>query len=258
MQLFITIRLLDILDILLVAFLLYQIYLLIKGSVAINIFVGIFLLYLIWLVVKALNMQLLSLILGQFIGVGMIALIIVFQQELRKFLLMIGTRNLFTKRFSFESLFSWKIKTTSNIYFQEIVEACESMSHTKTGALIVLSVKSELRSFIDTGEELNATISTSLLENIFFKNSPLHDGAVIIVGNKIRAAKCVLPVMDDIKISKRLGMRHRAALSMATETDAMVIIVSEETGKISIALNNKLNSNISAEELLKRLEEQFN
>jgi diadenylate cyclase len=257
MQLFITFRLLDLFDILLVAFLMYQIYLLIRGTVAINIFVGIFLLYLIWLVVKALNMQLLSLILGQFIGVGMIALIIVFQQELRKFFLMIGTRNLFTRKFSFEYFFSWKFKTTSNVYLQEIVNACENLSQTKTGALIVLATRSELRSYIETGEELNATITSSLLENIFFKNSPLHDGAVIIEGNKIKAAKCVLPVLDNIKIAKRLGMRHRSAMSMAAETDAVIIVVSEETGYISLAKQNDLIRKLKPAELLKRLEKEY-
>jgi len=258
MQLFITIRFLDLLDILLVAFLMYQIYLLIKGTVAINIFVGIFLVYLIWLIVKALNMQLLSLILGQFIGVGMIALIIVFQQELRKFFLMIGTRNLLTRRFSFEHFFTWKYKTSSKTHLQEIVHACENMSHSKTGALIVMATTSELRSFVETGEIINANISSTLLENIFFKNSPLHDGAVIIQGSKIKAAKCVLPVLEHVRISKRLGMRHRSALSMATETDALIIVVSEETGNISVAYQNELMKKLSGEALLKILQENFN
>lgn len=258
MQLFITFRFLDLFDILLVAFLMYQLYLLIRGTLAINIFVGIFAVYLFWLLVKALNMQLLSTILGYFFGVGMIALIIVFQQELRRFLLMIGTRNLFTKRFTFEHLFTWKFKTTSQFKLKEVVAACENLSKTKTGALIVFATRSELQSYIETGEELNATISVRLLENIFFKNSPLHDGAVIINGNKIKAAKCVLPILDDVKISKRLGMRHRAALSMSKETDAISIIVSEETGYISFARDNELIRKLKPEKLLQKLEEEFN
>lgn len=257
MLLFITIRLLDVIDILLVAFLMYQLYNLIRGSVAINIFVGILAFYIFWLVVKALNMQLLSLILGQFIGAGVIALIIVFQQELRRFLLMIGTRYLFTRKFSFEYLFSWRFRSTSNQYLKEIVYACENLSKQKTGALIVLSTRTELRSYIETGQEINASISSSLLENIFFKNSPLHDGAVIIVGNRIKAAKCVLPISDDIKISQRLGMRHRSAMSMSKETDAAIITVSEETGIISYVKDNKMLRRLKGEKLLEILEEEF-
>ncbi|MCK4663902.1 MAG: diadenylate cyclase CdaA [Bacteroidales bacterium] len=256
-NLFITVRLLDVIDILLMAFILYQLFLLIKGTVAINIFVGIFSVYLLWLIVKALNMQLLGLLLGQFIGVGVIALIIVFQQELRRFLLMIGTRYLFTRKFSFENLFKLNLEITSNTNINSIVTACSNLSETKTGALIVISTKSELRSYVETGEILNAYISNSLLENIFFKNSPLHDGAVVIVGNKIKAARCILPISDEVKLPIRLGMRHRAALSMSNATDAIIIVVSEETGKIAFAKSNKLTTRISTKKLTEILENEL-
>lgn len=257
-QTFITIRILDILDILLVAFLLYQVYMLIKGTVAINIFIGIFSVYLIWLLVKALKMQLVSTILGQFMGVGVIALIIVFQQEIRRFLLLIGTRKIFKNRtLLFERLFSFNIKSTSEIDIQSIVKACENLSRTKTGALIVISKKTELRTYTQTGDIINAAISSRLLETIFFKNNPLHDGAVIIVGDKIKAARCVLPVSENINLPPQLGMRHRAALGMSQATDTLVIVVSEQTGSVSYAKSGEINTNTGFIELSQLLEKEL-
>lgn len=254
---FISIRFLDILDILLVAFLFYQIYNLIRGTTAINIFIGIFSLYLLWLIVKALNMSLLSSILGQVIGVGVIALLIVFQQEIRRFLLIISTRYIRSRKFSFDNIFSFGEKNNTKVNIDSIVNACSNMSAFKTGALIAISKKTDLLSFIRTGDTINADTSSRLLESIFFKNSPLHDGAVIIKNDKIVAARCVLPATDKINLPPQFGMRHRAALGIAEKTDAIVILVSEETGAISFAKEEKIETNIGPNRLRKILEKEF-
>ncbi|MBU8893739.1 MAG: diadenylate cyclase CdaA [Bacteroidales bacterium] len=254
---FISVRFLDILDILLVALLLYQIYNLIRGTTAINIFIGIFTLYLLWLVVKALNMDLLSSILGQVIGVGVIALIIVFQQEIRRFLLIISTRYITKRRFSFEKMFSFGEKKEKIVSIDSIVNACSNMSAFKTGALIAICKKSDLLSFIRTGDMLNADTSSRLLESIFFKNSPLHDGAVIIKNDKIAAARCILPTTERIDLPPQFGMRHRAALGISEKTDAVVILVSEETGAISYAKEESIETNIGPNRLRQILEKEF-
>jgi len=255
---FITIRFLDILDILLVAFLLYQIYNLIRGTTAMNIFIGIFSLYLLWLLVKALNMQLLGSILGQVIGVGVIALIIVFQQEIRRFLLIISTRYITNRKFSLDNLFSFGESKTSTIDINSIINACSNMSAFKTGALIVIAKRSDLMSFIKTGDIINADTSSRLLESIFFKNSPLHDGAVIIKNEKIIAARCILPITERLDLPPQYGMRHRAAIGIAEKTDAVVIIVSEETGAISFAKQDTIENNIGPNRLRQILENEFN
>jgi len=255
-QLFISIRILDVIDILLVAFLFYQIYMLIRGTVAINIFVAIFSIYLFWLLVKALNMQLVSSILGQVIGVGAIALIIVFQQEIRRFLLLIGTRYL-TRKWTLNNILSIGTKVKSAVNVKALQKACTNMSKTKTGALIVIARKSGLQIYAETGDIINAKTSNRLLESIFFKNSPLHDGAVIIQNEKILAARCILPVSESMSLAPHLGMRHRAALGMAEENDSIVIIVSEETGKISVAENGQLQNDIGLDGLKKTLENEF-
>ncbi len=246
---FITIRILDIIDILLVAVLLYQVYRLIKGTVAINIFFAVFAVYLLWLVVKALNMELIGSILGQVIGVGVIALIIVFQQEIRRFLLIIGTRYLSRRNFTLESLFSVNLKTSSSINIEAIVTACENLSVSKTGALIVIGRKSELSTITEGGDILNAETSSRLLESIFFRNSPLHDGAVIIIGEKIHAARCVLPISENIYLPANFGTRHRAALGMSEKTDAIVIVVSEETGDISACKTGEITTGLTSSNL---------
>ena len=256
---FITFRVLDIIDILLVAFLLYQIYMLIRGTVAINIFIGIFVLYMIWLVVKVLNMELLSSILGQIIGVGVIALIIVFQQEIRRFLLFIGTRYLSKNRFSIENwLFPKQQSLVAPVNIDAIVKACRNMSETKTGALIVIARKSELQFYVDTGDTIDAETSSRLIENIFFKNSPMHDGALIIVNDKIKAARCILPVTENLNLPAHFGMRHRAALGITEHTDALVVLVSEETGKISFGVEGDIKYGISSMELRQLLEDHLN
>lgn len=258
MNLFITIRFLDILDILLVAFILYQLFMLIKGTVAFNIFLGLFFVYLFWLLVRALNMELMGSIMGQFIGVGVLALIIVFQQEIRRFLLLIGTKYQVSRTFGLEKIFSSdKDKADSAKTIKEIVRACESMAKTKTGALIVIPHMSELQELIRTGERLNARMSGALLETIFFKNAPLHDGAVIVIGDKIAAARCILPVTDRRDLPGNFGLRHRAAIGVSENTDAVAIIVSEETGKISLAKNGQLEINLNVIALAKELEKVY-
>lgn len=246
---FITLGLFDILDILLVALLLYQVYLLIRGTVAINIFVGLFLFYLMWLLVRALNMELLSSILGQFIGVGVIALIIVFQQEIRKFLLILGSRYNVNQRFSLENWFASEEEGMKEKAVNSIVSACEHMSKSKTGALIVIAKNTDLKAYANTGKIVNSRVSGTLLETIFFKNSPLHDGAVIIDNNKIFAARCILPVTDSTNIPGSLGLRHRAAIGMSQVTDSHVITVSEENGNMSYVMGGNIKVRITGAEL---------
>lgn len=255
MHAFITIRILDILDITMVAFLLYKVYLAIKGTVAFNIFMGIFIFYITWLVIKGLNMELMGSIMGQVMAVGVLALIVVFQQEIRKLFLTLGTRYNLNKGLSLENLFYKEKREISSEVVKEIVSACELMSRSKTGALIVLTNQAELNDYIDTGEKIDAVISVALIENIFFKNSPLHDGGVIIQGDRIKAARCILPVSNKRLKNNQLGLRHRAALGMSTATDAQVIIVSEETGHVSYAYNGKLKENLKPLELKQLIEE---
>ncbi len=254
---FITIRFLDILDILLVAILLYQLYRLIKGTVAFNIVIGMFSLYLLWLIVRALDMQLLESIMGSFIGVGVLALIVVFHPEIRKFLLYIGTNYNVNRVLSIDKLFGTaKVKSINHEQIESLVEACVAMGKSKTGALIVLAGNSELNDQVITGEKLNAKISASLIRTIFFKNSPLHDGAVIINGNKISAAGCILPLTQK-ELDKALGLRHRAAVGITEGTDATCIIVSEERGSISFAKKGEIKRRISKEMLVTLLEENI-
>ncbi len=256
---FLDIRFLDVLDIILVAYILYQVYTLIKGTVALNIFIGIIAVYLIWLVVRASNMKLLGSILGQVMGVGVIALIVVFQQEIRRFLLYIGSRYFSNKNFSIENLFARILQTPEKpkVRVYPIVKACLYFAKTKTGALIVIENKSGLYSYIENGEKIDALTSCHLLETIFFKNTPLHDGAVIISGPRIVAARCVLPVSESLNIPKKLGLRHRSALGISENSDALVIVVSEETGFISYCHFGKLHLNITATELRRLLENLF-
>lgn len=247
---FIHITLVDVIDILLVAFLFYQIYVLIRGTAAINIFIGIFLLYLIWLVVRALNMEMLSTILGQIIGVGALALIIVFQQEVRKFLLYIGTRYLSNRALAFDRFFSSKVDPEAvQSSVESLVKACRNMSETHTGALIVLGRRSSLQIYVDTGDKIDAAIDSRLVETIFFKNTPLHDGAIIILNGRIVAARCVLPTTEKMEVPAYFGMRHRAAMGITEHTDAVVVVVSEESGKISFVEGGNIRRALTPVEL---------
>lgn len=244
------ISVIDVIDIVLVAIILYQLYKLIRGTAALSIFIGIFLIYMFWLVVKALNMELISALFGQVIGVGVIALIIVFQQEVRRFLLVIGNRYINRSRFPFPRLFSSVEETKgSPREAEEIVRAVESMASKKTGALIVIARKSSLDIYSEGGEILDAVISSGLLETIFFKNSPLHDGAVLIEDGKIFAARVPLPVTDSVSLPARFGMRHRAAIGISEHTDALVVVVSEETGNITVVDSGEAREKLTPNEL---------
>jgi diadenylate cyclase len=241
---------LDIIDIVLVAFIMFQLYRLIRGTAAFSIFIGIFFIYLFWLVVRALNMELIAALLGQVMGVGVIALIIVFQQELRRFLLVIGNRYIFRRRFSLgRFFFPLSEEPGSPREAEKIVRACETMALKKTGALIVIGRKSSLDLFTEAGEIIKAQISAELLETIFFKNSPLHDGAVLIEGDIILAARCPLPITDQVSLPPHFGMRHRAAVGMSEHSDALIVVVSEESGFITVVETGEIRENITPNDL---------
>jgi uncharacterized protein (TIGR00159 family) len=252
-----SLRVVDVIDIILFAILLYEIYNLVKGTAAIRIFIGMIAVYLVWRVVKALQMQLLTEILGQFISVGVIALIVVFQPEIRQVLLMVGNSKIIKnqrKRFLF---WQFKINNPVNLNIDKIVKACQKMAETKTGALIVIAQQNELVQYIATGQSVEAKISEVILETIFFKNSPLHDGAVIVMGDQIKAARCILPVSNKATIPPFYGLRHRAAVGITEKSDAIAIIVSEERGDIAYCYEGRLYENVSPSDLSTFLESLF-
>lgn len=257
MDLFIKITISDVIDVLLVAYLIYVIYKLVRGTVAINIFIGLVSIYFIWKLVEMLQMRMLSEILGQFISVGVIALIIVFQQEIRSFLLMLGKIGLGRGRGS--GLLFRKMSTNSGEHLRvlTLMESCVNMSETLTGALIVITRENDLNEIAETGEIINADLSIPLIESIFYKNSPLHDGAMIITQNKIVSSRCVLPVTKNPNFPAEFGLRHRAAMGLSETTDAFTLIVSEQTGKFAYTNKGKLHTNISAAKLKEVLEEEF-
>jgi diadenylate cyclase len=248
----------DIIDILLVAVILYLAYNLVKGTSAINIFIGLTFIYFSFMVLKAFDLKLLSSILGKFVNVGVIAIMIVFQQEIRKFLLYIGTSGFLRKNWRY--LFKNNMNNTSTqvvLDIDALSQACINMSEEKTGALIVIGRKSDLKFFISTGEMIDSSLSNRMLENIFFKNSPLHDGAVIIQDNRIVAARCVLPVSEDVNFPAHYGMRHRAAVGITENTDAIAITVSEQTGAISLTIDGDINADLNREKLIYLLEKNL-
>ena len=236
---FLDFSILDIIDIVLVAVLLYYVYKLIRGTVAINIFIGIAIVYLIWKLTVALQMELLSDILGKFLGGGFIALIIVFQQEIRKFLLMVGSTNFASKKGFIKQLKFLKSDDIITTDVESIISACKNMSQTKTGALIVIERNSNLDLIKQSGDEMHAEVNVPLLNSIFYKNSPLHDGAIIIEDNVITATRVILPLEKDIVIPARFGLRHRAAIGVTMRSDALALVVSEETGQISYIKNGE-------------------
>lgn len=245
----------DFIDIVLVALLLYYLFRLVKMSGMRPLFVGILVFMLIWILVsRVFNMVLLGSILDQLVSVGLFLLVILFQDEIRRFLMSLGSRkgwNFIAKLF----LPAERQKEDSS-HLTAIVLACMNMSRSYTGALIVIQGDIHLGLYEQTGEIVNADISSRLIENIFFKNSPLHDGAMIIVGKKVKAAGCILPISQNPNIPAHVGLRHRAGLGISQETDAKVIIVSEERGKISFASQGRLKMNISPEELQRLLLEE--
>lgn len=238
-------------DILLVAIILYQLYKIVRGTSATNIFIGLALIYIVWIIVRAFDLKLLGSVLGKFIDVGVIALMVVFQQEIRKFLLYIGS-NEFLKNRSWKSIFSLGPSSKNSVYDlddEAVINACFNMSDAKTGVLIVIARKSDLKFYINTGEMIDAALTEKMLENIFYKNSPLHDGAVIVKDNRIIAARCVLPVTESEKFPSHFGMRHRAAVGITETTDAIAITVSEQTGAVSLTVSGEINSNLNREKL---------
>ncbi len=257
MTAFITVRLVDIVDILLVAFLLFELYNLLKGTVAINMFFGIVAIFFLWRITDALQMQLLREVLGAFFSVGFIALFIIFQPEIRQFLFALGKPK-FIERKRRRFLF-WRFNdiTPEDLSINTIVQACYKMANTRQGALIVITHQNELKPILETGQILNAEISVELLENIFYPNSPLHDGAVIITNNKIVGARCILPISKSLKLASNVGLRHRAAVGVTEQSDAVSIIVSEQTGRISYSKGGYLTRNVQASELQDFLEEEF-
>lgn len=247
----------DLIDILLVASMLYYIYKLMKDSGSLNIFAGILVFLITWLVVThILEMRLLGSIFDKLVSVGVIALIVLFQDEIRRFLLTLGSHR---RASNLIRLFTgWKKKNVDkHTEMLPVVMACINMSKQKVGALIVIERNVALDDVIRTGESIDATINQRLIENIFFKNSPLHDGAMVISHKRITAAGCILPVSHNLNIPKELGLRHRAALGISQESDALTIIVSEETGGISVALNGEFKLRLSAESLERLLTEEL-
>ena len=246
----------DIIDICMVAVLLYYVYILMKASRSLNVFIGIMVFVIFWLIVsQILEMRLMGSIMSQLINVGVIGLIVLFQEEIRKFFYNVGSHRRVRR------LAKWfgGNKRSINVAretIMPIVMACMNMSRQKVGALIVVGRENSLEDITSTGDIVDARINQRLIENIFFKNSPLHDGAMIIINKRIKAAGCILPVSHDYDIPKEFGLRHRAAMGIAQESDAIAIVVSEETGRITVAMDGEFRLRISAEELESILTQQ--
>ncbi len=240
----------DAVDILLVALMLYYIYRLMKESRSLNVFVGIMLFVLMWLFVsQVLEMRLLGSIMDKLVSVGVIGLIVLFKDEVRKFLYQIGERQRVRhlRSFFIQKKDGGEEKDKETIL--PIVWSCMDMAKDKVGALMVIERAIPLDDIVQTGEIVDAKVNKLLIENIFFKNSPLHDGAMIISKRRIKAAGCILPVSHSMDIPKELGLRHRAAMGISQASDAIAVVVSEETGRISVAIKGRFRLRLSAEEL---------
>lgn len=239
----------DVIDIIIVACILFRLYKDLKGTAAIRLFVGVLIFIVCWLVVSfVFQMQLLGAIMDQIINVGVIALIVLFQDEIRQFFTRLGSHQNFMSRFM-KRLLNFNEQKIENSDIMQIVIACKHMAKNKVGALIVIPHNIDLRHIEDTGERIDARISDRLIENIFFKNSPLHDGAMLISNGRIKAASCILPVTHQTDVDPDLGLRHRAALGITEKSDAWAIVVSEETGRISWSEFGKIETGISQEKL---------
>ena len=248
----------DIVDVVLVAMLLYYVYRLMKESRSLNVFIGIMIFVFVWLFVsQIMEMRLLGSIMDKLVSVGVIALIILFQEELRKFLYTLGAHQRFRRISKLFSVNHHKEPEEDKETIMPIVMACMSMGKDKVGALIVIERAISLDDITDTGERIDGKISQRLIENIFFKNSPLHDGAMVISKRRIKAAGCILPVSHDQDIPKELGLRHRAAMGISQSSDAIAIVVSEETGRISMAVRGEFRLRLSAEELESQLAKEM-
>lgn len=257
---FLKLSVIDIIDIVLVAIIIYYIYNLIRGTIAVNIFIGFILIYIIYYITaEILKMKLLAGILGSFVNVGIIAIIVVFQQEIRRFLLTIGKNISLRNRTWLKYIFKKEELERNNMAkIKPIVDACKTMKKTRTGALIVFAKYFDQDAFVNSGEMMDAKISKRLLESIFQKNSPLHDGAVIISENKIKSASCILPLTENDKLPAQFGLRHRAGIGVTESSDATALIVSEETGEISYAQQGRVKMNISFTDLERLLNKDFN
>lgn len=250
----------DILDILLLALMIFIAFRWLRGSSAMSIFVAIVSLYIVRVVLSAFNMRLMTAIMDMILDVGMLAVIVIFQPEIRKFLIRLGNRYMETARGRvFLGKFFGKKKNVveSSEAVNDLTEACRRMSEDKTGALIVIGHKNPLEDIIRTGDRLDAAIHRRLIMNLFFKNSPLHDGALVIAGGRIVAARCTLPITSRTNIPANFGMRHKAAIGITEETDADAVIVSEETGKISFVKGGKVTPIQNINELKLLLGESF-
>lgn len=248
----------DAIDILLVALVLYYTYRFMRESRTLNIFVGILAFIVTWLFVsRVLEMRLLGAILDQFVGVGALAIIVLFQEEIRKFLYSLGEHNKLRKVVSWFTVRKDEKSVTPREAIMPIVMACINMARTKCGALIVIERTTPLDDITATGDTVDAQINQRLIENIFFKNSPLHDGAMVISHRRIKAAGCILPVSHDLDIPRELGLRHRAAMGISQASDAVAIVVSEETGRISVAIKGQFRLRLSAENLEALLTEEL-
>ena len=253
-DLFIQVTVFDIIDIFLVALLFFGLYRLLKGTSAMSIFIGIVAFFLIWQLVKALHMEMLTAILGAFVSVGFISLIIIFQPEIRRFLFTIGDQareGKLAQRLKF-----LKVRSNVDLDIDSLTKACLNMSDIKQGALILLTRKNNLDDIVSTGVVVNADISHSLIENIFFKNSPLHDGAMVIRHNRITAARCILPVSNKSNIPGHYGLRHRAAIGVTEVNDCIAIVVSEETGIISMVTGGEIQT-VRSSELKEMIENEL-
>ena len=239
---FIKSTILPIIDVILVVIMLYYAYKLVRGTAAIIVFRGFVIIYFIWWITDLLNMNILSSILGGFIGVGVFAIIIVFQQELRKFLLLLGSSRItnnksFWKKFN---LFFRISEEQAKLNVEAFINACNKLKQSRTGAIFVFERNNNLDFVKEDGDSINAELSLPIIESIFYKNSPLHDGAVIVVGNIIIASRVTLPISKNKKINKSLGLRHKAGIGISEESDAIVVVISEETGKLSYIKNGKI------------------
>ncbi len=250
-------RFIDFIDVFLVAILLYYIYKLVKGTVAINIFIGILIIYFVWRLTDYLNMHMLYRIFDGFMKVGIIALIVVFQPEIRKFLLMVGSTNIGGKRRIFKNFKFLKSDVETVTDVEAIVDACSKMATSNTGALIVIERNNNLDFLTTTGDEMNINVSQPIIESIFFKNSPLHDGAIIIANNIVKATRVILPVNNEKTIPERFGLRHRAAIGITEKTDALAVVVSEETGQISFIKNGEFVMYKTKEELTEKIKKDL-
>ncbi len=253
---FLEIKWTDILDITLVAFLLYYIYKLVRGSVASRVFLGYLLIYLFYLIVKAIGLELLTRILEYFMGVGAIALIVLFQQEIRRFLLLIGKSTSLTNNQFFANLLGAEVAPEEKYHLKTIIDAAKTMSSEFTGGIIVLQKEDDLGKFAESGDALDAVLSKKLILSLFSQYSLLNDGAIIIDSSRIKAAHCILPIANNDDLPSNYGFRHRAALGISEATDAAAVCVSEENGKISLAIDGKIET-VSITELERDLKAYF-